>query len=195
MHHVSPTSPSRRARRRGAPALVLATALVVGLAGCGSDGGSSGDQASGDATTTTAAPDASSGSGSVDLKVADSDLGEILVDGEGRTLYAFTPDSATASTCNDGCDTTWPPLTTTGTPKADGVEEEYLGTIEREDGSTQISVEGHPLYTYAADAKPGDTSGQGVGGSWYVVDAEGKLVKGSGADSGSDSSSGGDGGY
>jgi len=179
----------RRTARRAAGSAAAGLALALVLVGCGSDGGS--DGASGSAATTPAASDGASASSAVDLKVADSALGEIRVDGEGNTLYAFTPDTATASNCNDGCDTTWPPLTTTGTPKADGVKEEYLGTIEREDGSTQIAVEGHPLYTYAADATPGDTSGQGVGGSWYVVDSEGELVKGTG----SDASSGGDGGY
>lgn len=113
-----------------------------------------------------------------DLAVADSDLGHILVNAEGLTLYAFTQDSADQSACTGGCPDIWPPLTVEEQPVAgEGVNSDLLGTLTRGDGSAQVTYDGHPLYTYSEDTGPGDTNGQGFGGSWYVVSPDGELIR------------------
>ena len=105
-------------------------------------------------------------------------LGEFLVDAEGMTLYLFTNDSEGTSNCYDGCAASWPPLLTGGEPEAgDGVDATLLGTTERTDGTTQVTYNGLPLYFFASDQSTGDTSGQGVGGVWYVVSPEGEAVE------------------
>lgn len=99
----------------------------------------------------------------------DPKLGKILTDAKGRTLYRYTRDSTDKSVCAGGCAQVWPPLTASGTPTlADGVPGK-LGVITRDDGVKQVTYNGTPLYYYAKDSKPGETTGQGVGGVWYVV--------------------------
>jgi predicted lipoprotein with Yx(FWY)xxD motif len=99
-------------------------------------------------------------------------LGTVLANEDGMTLYTFdndTPGSGT-SACGAGCADTWPPLTiATGEPTAgDGVTGE-LGTITRDDGSTQVTYDGSPLYTFSGDSAPGDTNGDGLGGVWHAA--------------------------
>lgn len=119
------------------------------------------------------------------VAVGESDLGPILVDAEGMTLYAFTQDSADQSACTGGCADIWPPLTVEGEPAAgEGVTADMLGILTRADGSMQVTYNGHPLYTYSEDAAPGDANGQGFGGSWYVVGPDGELIRGSSSDGG-----------
>jgi predicted lipoprotein with Yx(FWY)xxD motif len=156
--------------------LVAAGALVALLAACG-DGND--DPASGESTTSAAptpsvaeSPAASSGT----VQLADSDLGSILVDADGMTLYLFESDSAGASTCTADCAATWPPLIDDAPVAGEGVDEALLGTTTRNDGEVQVTYDGHPLYGFASDQAPGDTEGQGVGDVWFVVDASGKAV-------------------
>lgn len=105
-------------------------------------------------------------------------LGQLLADGEGRTLYLFTKDSKDTATCYDKCAENWPPLLTTGAPKAgDGADAAMLGTTTRTDGATQVTYNGWPLYYYAKDQKAGDTNGQDVGGVWYVVSPKGDKLE------------------
>jgi len=172
----------------------LRAALVVGLllvAACSDDDDPSVD-ASGDdveqSSSTAAAPgddyespgDAAGGTqeaGTHLVNLGETDLGEVLVDSEGMTLYLFTQDSGGTSACGDGCVDAWPPLLADGAPSGgEGVDASLLGTIERDDGSMQVTYNGHPLYTYAADSAPGDTTGQGVGDVWFAVDAAGEAV-------------------
>jgi predicted lipoprotein with Yx(FWY)xxD motif len=103
----------------------------------------------------------------------------ILADAEGRTLYAFTNDVDGQSTCYDECAVNWPALTIAADEEVfagEGVSSTWLGSVDRDDDSTQITYSGRPLYYFAADAAPGDTAGQGVGGVWFVVGADGQLV-------------------
>jgi predicted lipoprotein with Yx(FWY)xxD motif len=110
--------------------------------------------------------------------VEDSDLGEIVVDAEGRTLYVFLADTGSDSTCYDDCEASWPPLTVEGEPVAgEGIDGSLLGTTEREDGSTQVTLDGHPLYYFASDATADDINGQGVGDVWYVVSPDGEAIQ------------------
>jgi predicted lipoprotein with Yx(FWY)xxD motif len=105
------------------------------------------------------------------------EYGEILVDGEGRTLYLFTVDGPDQSNCIGDCLLNWPPLTTTGNPQAGpGVNAEMLGSTSLEDGSLITTYNGRPLYYWAADSQPGQASGQGVGGVWFVVSPQGEPV-------------------
>jgi predicted lipoprotein with Yx(FWY)xxD motif len=109
---------------------------------------------------------------------ASAEHGEILTDGEGRTLYLFTQDAGGASTCSGDCATAWPPFTVEGEAMAGtGVDQALLGTITRDDGTTQVTYNGHPLYYYAEDINAGDTTGQGVGDVWYLVNAQGEQVE------------------
>jgi predicted lipoprotein with Yx(FWY)xxD motif len=97
------------------------------------------------------------------------DLGTILVDPAGRTLYRFTRDQPDASACAGACATAWPPLLVDGEPAAPAGLPGVLGAIDRPDGGRQLTYNHQPLYYYAADSQPNDTTGQGAGGVWFVV--------------------------
>ena len=128
------------------------------------------------AAQATEIPVTGAGAATVALGKNDS-LGTFLVDQNGMTLYLFTKDTANTTTCYDKCATAWPPLLTTGAPVAgDGVEASKLGTVTRTDGTTQVTYNGWPLYYYAQDKAPGDTTGQDVGGVWYVLSPAGEKV-------------------
>jgi predicted lipoprotein with Yx(FWY)xxD motif len=168
-------------------AVGLTAALAVFAVACG--GSSSGSSSS---SAPTSAPQAATGS--VTVKVASSaSLGSILTDGDGRTLYMRTNDASNKSSCNADCAQNWPPLLATGNLTAGvGVDAKQLSTIKRDDGSMEVALAGQPLYYFAFDKKPGDTTGQGVnafGGIWYALGANGSAVKGA-APSSTPSSSG-----
>jgi predicted lipoprotein with Yx(FWY)xxD motif len=121
----------------------------------------------------------SAGSGTV--TVHEGDLGQMLVDSQGRTLYLFLSDSGSKSTCYSDCASNWPALTTDARPTAgDGVEASMLGTTTRTDGTTQVTFDGHPLYRFAGDTAAGDTNGEGIGDVWYAVAPDGTPIKKSG---------------
>lgn len=148
---------------------VIALAMLVAACGGGGDATTSAPVTT--ATPTTAAPETAAG-----LAVADSPLGEILVDGSGRTLYLFVPDAQGDSTCYDECAQNWPPLT--GEPVAgDGVDTALIGSTVRTDGTVQATFNGWPLYYFAGDAAAGDTNGQGLNDVWYVVSTAGDAIK------------------
>lgn len=113
------------------------------------------------------------------VQVEGSDLGQILVDADGRTLYLFLPDDqGSESTCYDDCEANWPPLAAEGElTGGDGVDGSLLGTTEREDGSTQVTYDGWPLYLFAGDETADDVNGQGVGDVWYVVAPSGEPIQ------------------
>lgn len=122
------------------------------------------------ATTTTVA------AGPLTLKLATTSLGQVLVDGTGRTLYIFTKDEKNKSNCTAGCLALWPPLY--GVPAAgDGVTAAKLGSFTTADGKTQATIDGMPLYYYTPDTAPGDVKGQNVGTVWFVVDGAGTIKK------------------
>ncbi|WP_127131251.1 hypothetical protein [Georgenia sp. SYP-B2076] len=160
---------------------LFALALLTGCGG-GNTGGGTGTGAGGETATTpsTTSPSASTSSegseqsGGEVVKTAQTDLGTILVDEDGRTLYLYTKDSPGKSVCEGDCLVAWPPVgkATAG----EGVDASMLGTITRSDGATQASYGDWPLYYYAADTKAGDTTGQGVGGVWWVIGTDGKAI-------------------
>ena len=156
---------------------LLALAAALALAGCGSDGsgggyGNSGSEASGGTTANTPA----SGGAFVSLGSVPK-VGSVLVDANGLTLYDFHKDKGTESSCYGACAGVWPPLLTDGEPRpSNGASTAKLGTTKRKDGSVQVTYAGHPLYTYAADKKPGEANGHDIdsfGAEWYALTASG----------------------
>jgi predicted lipoprotein with Yx(FWY)xxD motif len=150
----------------------LLAALAVALAACGGDDDGASGTAAPAAPETTAAQEASGAT----VAVASSRLGEILVDAEGRTLYAFTKDKGDQSACSGECATNWPALSGTATAGT-GAQASLLSTSMQPNGTSQVTYDGRPLYYFAGDAKPGDTNGQGVGDVWFVLTADGALVQ------------------
>jgi predicted lipoprotein with Yx(FWY)xxD motif len=120
------------------------------------------------------------GAGAATITIADHGLGKMLVDAQGRTLYLWQADTGMSSTCSGACALGWPPVTTSGTPKAaGGVQAGRLGTTKRADGTTQVTYGGHPLYRFAGDSAAGQVNGQannGFGAPWYVVSATGTAI-------------------
>lgn len=101
------------------------------------------------------------------IKIASSDLGDILVDGKGRTLYLYTPDGSNIdeSQCTGGCASAWPPLTAKKARVGKGLD----ASLVTVNGSGQVAYNNQLLYRYGGDSAKGDTNGQGVGGVWFVV--------------------------
>jgi predicted lipoprotein with Yx(FWY)xxD motif len=164
-----------------AAAATMGIALIAASCGGSASGAPNSSGPYGSAATSNP-PNASAGAAKV--AVANSPLGRILVDAGGRTLYLFEKDTSTASTCDGACATSWPPLTTTGNPEAGGgALAGKLGTTKRTDGKTEVTYNGHPLYYYAGDTTPGDTSGQGLdqfGAEWDVLSPAGEKIEASG---------------
>jgi predicted lipoprotein with Yx(FWY)xxD motif len=146
-------------------------AAAVAIAGCG------GSTVYGAPAKPTGAAAPASGP---TVALGSAKLGKILVNGSGRTLYAFAADRTTSSACYGSCASLWPPLTVTGSPKGGTqLDASLLGTAKRTDGTTQVTYNGHPLYRYAGDSKPGDTTGQAIsqfGARWYTLKRSGAEV-------------------
>jgi len=156
--------------RHASRTLTIAAALVL-LAGCAVPGSG----ASGEAT---ASESADAMADTVTVASAETDAGPSLVGPDGLTLYIFTSDTDGTSTCYDDCAALWPPfeLDAGATLEAgDGVTGE-IGTTERDDGTTQVTYEGMPLYFYASDAAPGEATGEGVSGVWFIASPEGHSM-------------------
>jgi predicted lipoprotein with Yx(FWY)xxD motif len=123
---------------------------------------------------------ASAGTSGARVDLAKTDLGRILVDSKGITLYDFPPDKGKTSVCYGACAALWPPLITHGKPAAGrGIRASLLGTTKRKDGKLQVTYGGHPLYSFVTDRKPGQTTGQGLnqfGGPWWVISPAGKEI-------------------
>ena len=167
--------------------LLVATAVplvALALTACGSGNGTTGPTAPG---TTSSGPSAT-------VNVAtEGNLGKVLVDAQGRTLYLFQKDAGTKSACTGACAAAWPPLRATSKPVVGtALSASKVGTAARPDGKPQVTYNGHPLYLYAGDEDAGDIEGQGVtafGGGWSALTPDGNHV------SGQPPSSGGGGGY
>lgn len=179
--------------RRIGYALVLPVVVVVlAIAGCGSSGGSESGGSNGAAKSEAASSGtnrygggkeggAGGGAGSAAAVVSLGSvqkLGMVLVDSQGMTLYDFHKDRGGRPSCYGGCAQAWPPLTTAGGPQAgNGASSAMLGTVERSDGTTQVTYAGHPLYTFVEDTKPGEANGNDVnafGAQWYALKGNGE---------------------
>jgi predicted lipoprotein with Yx(FWY)xxD motif len=154
------------------PATLLAgvAALVVSATALAACGGSS---------DTGATPTTANGSPAT-IGVGDGDLGKILIDSRGRTLYMFQKDSGTMSACFGKCAVNWPPLRVSGRPtEGSGANAALVGTTNRPGGNPQVTYNGHPLYLFEGDTNAGDANGEGVnafGGGWYALSPAGDEV-------------------
>jgi predicted lipoprotein with Yx(FWY)xxD motif len=161
-----------------------ATAGALLVAGCGGDDGDDGGAPAAAATTTApAGPKPAPGKATgTEVQVSSSDYGRILFDGDDQAVYLFDKENGATSECYDDCASAWPPVLTKGEPQAGaGADAGLLGTTERDDGSTQVTYNGHPLYYYRDDP-PGQVLCQNVdefGGLWLVVDPKGDAVRSS----------------
>ncbi|MFE6946580.1 COG4315 family predicted lipoprotein [Streptomyces chartreusis] len=150
--------------------VLLASPLLLVLAACGSS--SDGGDAPGKPPISIAQGQAAK------VRVAESDLGPILVDASGRTLYAFTKDKEGQSNCDESCIAVWPALSgKTRAEAGNGVDKALLKGLRQAEGSVQTSYGDWPLYYYVGDAVAGDVNGQGLDGEWFVIDGRGKLVR------------------
>ena len=178
-------------RQVSRPMMALLVALVAGaaliVAGCGSSsdttssssgGGGSLYGSGGSGSSTTASSQSGAGGDGVVSVASNPKLGKIIVTSKGFTLYDFSKDKGTKSACYGGCAKVWPPLLSSGAPKAEGgAQASKLGTTKRTDGTTQVTYAGHPVYTYTADTKPGDANGQNTYQVWFVLSAKGTPIR------------------
>jgi predicted lipoprotein with Yx(FWY)xxD motif len=154
------------------------TAIVAAatLTACGGGSDDDAPAAADDSTTSEESP--AQEMAAADLATAETSLGTIVVDGDGMTAYYFLKDvkDSGTSACSGDCLTAWPPITTeSDTPTVEGVTGE-VGTITGTDGSTQITIDGRPIYTFAQDTAPGDVKGQGANDVWYVIAPDGSEI-------------------
>jgi predicted lipoprotein with Yx(FWY)xxD motif len=177
--------------------ILTIAALALGLAACANNSSSSAGAGGlyGGGATSTGTTTSSGAAAVATAKVGD--LGTVLVNGDGMTLYLFEADTGSTSTCSGECAGIWPPLTTTGNATGTmGASSSMLGTTTRDDGSTQVTYNGHPVYLYTGDTAAGQANGEGInhfGGLWYAVTTAGTAAMPSGG-SGSGNGSGGSGG-
>jgi predicted lipoprotein with Yx(FWY)xxD motif len=178
--------------KRSKPIKYIAGAAAVPVialiaAGCGGGSGSGNDSAA-----ASTPPKTASGQTATIGTASSGSLGTILVDSQGRTLYLFQKDSGTKSACYGACASIWPALQDSGKPSVgSGLNAALIGTSSRSDGMPQVTYNGHPLYLFSGDQKPGDTGGQGLtdfGASWYALSGAGNQVTAQ-ASSGSTTSS------
>ncbi len=167
-----------RSTRIGVLAATAAVALTaMAISACGVSG-----------SAATAPPTTASGKAATVGLADEGNLGKILVDSQDRSLYLFQRDAGTKSACTGACAAAWPPLRATGKPVVGtALSASKVGTTARSDGKPQITYNGHPLYLYLGDQKPGDTNGQGLnlyGGGWFALSAAGNMVSGTGTNGG-----------
>jgi predicted lipoprotein with Yx(FWY)xxD motif len=175
------------------PSVLASTALMCAgliVAGCGSSNsksssnGASGHPAVSSTTTQSTgalASGASASSGGTVIGTVHTSLGTILAGGPKHlTVYLFAADKGSTSSCSGACAQVWPPVTTTGSPRAEGgALAADLGTTTGSEGAKQITYKGHPLYYYVSDQSSGETTGQGInsfGAPWYVLDPQGAAI-------------------
>ncbi|MBW1603611.1 hypothetical protein JJV70_16165 [Streptomyces sp. JJ66] len=195
----------RNGRQRVAVGAAVAVVLAV-TAGCGSGDEAQEDRVApagessslspqyggGYGSDTAGGEDRSGPAGTLALR-EDAELGKVVTDSEGWTLYRFEEDSAKPpkATCEGDCASAWPPVPADDAKAASGMDAALVGSVERADGSKQLTLGGWPVYRYAKDTKPGDASGHGVGGTWNALAPDGGKA---GADAGGGAEAAGSGG-
>jgi predicted lipoprotein with Yx(FWY)xxD motif len=153
-----------------------AAATLTLLAACGY-GDDDGQATAPEAPTAEAPAPEAPAAGAASAQLADSPLGQILVDANGNTLYGFTNDADGVSTCTGDCAATWPAHLIDGAPAPSQPLDPALFTVvDGAEGGQQLKAGKWPLYRFAGDSAPGDVNGQGSGGVWFVVGADGSLI-------------------
>lgn len=155
-----------------------ATGQNVGATAAAGDYGTIGSGAgqAGGGAQASASPSNTAG----ELNVStNAELGKVVTDNLGLTLYRFDQDTAEppATNCEDDCAKTWPPVPADDATAGEGIDKALLGSVTRADGSKQLTVGGWPAYRYVKDVNAGDVKGQGVGGKWYALTPEGKKAQ------------------
>ena len=157
--------------------LAAIAVVMLGLTSCSSGDDTSTDESNygGGYGSTQESPEATEGLG---LATTETDLGTIVVDSEGMTVYQFDSDEqgSGTSTCEGQCLQNWPAVPGSEDTELDGVTGE-VDVITGTDGKPQLTLDGWPLYYYAADENPGDTTGQGVNDIWWVVSPAGEPIR------------------
>lgn len=140
-----------------------AAAAALGLAACGSSPGSS-------APTTTPPTAAPTASWTVATRTI-APVGAVLTASNGRTLYYLSTETSTSIRCTGGCTSTWTPyvVAKAASPTKAAAVHGTLSTTTRPNGATQVTFDGHPVYLYAGDSRPGQANGQGADGTWFVL--------------------------
>jgi predicted lipoprotein with Yx(FWY)xxD motif len=185
------------------PKTSLLIAAALALAACGGDddgtdatvapAAATAAPASAAAPGISAAPATAAPAAETDavVGVGSTELGDVLVDANGLSLYGFLNDTGGTSACYEACAQAWPPLIVDGPDLPAGLDAAVFSVTERTDGTHQLVAGDWPLYTYFEDVAPGDVFGQGSGGAWYVVDPTGELIESAaGATVGSDAAPG-----
>src|SRR4051794_1622530 len=172
-----------------ATALVLGT--LVGLVGCGgssststsstsspSSSPSSSASSSSASSASTASSSGTAASGGTLAAAADKNGKQVVVDAKRMTVYLYEPDgTSTTSPVPAGIKANWPAVTAAGGPTAGtGVESSKITVQAQADGTMQVAYNGHLLYTFIGDSKPGDAAGQGLGGVWFEVSPAGDKL-------------------
>ena len=144
----------------------ITVATLVLMAACGGEAG--GTAAAPDSTGSAQGPTEASAAGTT-LMTRDTELGTVLTDPAGLTLYTFDKDTPGMSACVDECEVNWPPVAGDVTEPDGSTLPAQLTTITRPDGSAQTAYDGKPLYTFVQDTEPGQTTGDGVMEVWHAV--------------------------
>jgi predicted lipoprotein with Yx(FWY)xxD motif len=155
--------------------VVVFVAAGLTLAACG--GGDGSGSAAATATRQGPASPPTTAVPSAPIATRDSDLGTVLVDATGRTLYGFTDDADGTSTCDGACAVAWPPELVGSASVPAGLDAAIFTVIPRSGGRFQLKAGRWPLYRFAGDSAPGDTNGQGSGGTWFAAAPDGSLIK------------------
>jgi len=151
--------------------LIAGTALAATAALLGACGGSD-DKKETKPKSTTATSAAQAGPAT--LKTAQTGIGSVLVDANGKTLYLYANDQGATSAVPANILAAWPPLIASGAPIAgDGVDASKLKLAQQPDGQNWVTYDGHLLYTFSGDASAGQTNGHKLGNVWYAVTPSG----------------------
>ncbi|GAA1154020.1 putative lipoprotein with Yx(FWY)xxD motif [Kitasatospora gansuensis] len=179
----------RNLRRTALLTVPAAVAGLLLLTACGSDGkpaATATPAASAPAASTPAASAPATDKAATDKAALKGSLaagntakfGAIVLDGLDYTLYRFDKDTAnpSASNCNGDCAAKWPPVPVNAQGTIKGIDAKLVGSVTRADGTKQLTLGGWPLYRFAGDKAPGETNGQGVGGTWFIAAPDGKKA-------------------
>lgn len=169
---TGPESPTTTSKTKRTLALGLVAAGLF-LAACGSD-----DAAAPAAESETSAESAEEAAAPTDVSIStgSTDVGDVLVNDAGLSLYGFLPDEGGVVTCGGGCAEAWPPIMLSSGDLPAGLDADIFGVADGFDGGFQLMAGGWPLYLFAGDAAPGDITGQGSGGNWFLVAPDGSLI-------------------